>query len=160
MTTTQPSYESAIADPTPSPVMSLASAPPSSAHPVSTNTSLARVTDASAVTAKPRKRRRGNNWSKKPKQKRVTHAYKNVKVRFICPSLIGDVKTFKVRATYKHSPGLRTTLHYPQQCKQEHKPYTCKPKTIGVRAMYTWFNDMQTTLHYPQRLVLKHYLYV
>lgn len=124
----------------------------------SKNASVVRDTDASVVTVKRRKRRRGNNWSKKPKQKRVTYAYKDVKVRFICPSLIENVKTFKVRATYEHSPGLRTTLHYPQQCKQEHKPYTCQKKTVGVRAKYTCHDDIQTTLHYPQRLVLKHYI--
>ena len=91
----------------------------------------------------------------------VEHMYsvfKDVKVRFICPSLIEKAKTFRVRATYENSPGLSTTLHYPQQCKQEHIPYTCKPKTTGVRAKYTCSNDMQTTLHYPQRIVAKHYM--
>ena len=118
--------------------------------------SVSRTTDSSTV--KPRKRKRGNNWTKKRKPKRGTYVFKDVKVRFICPSLIEKAKTFRVRATYENSPGLSTTLHYPQQCKQEHIPYTCKPKTTGVRAKYTCSNDMQTTLHYPQRIVAKHYM--
>ena len=117
-------------------------------------------TSAVTITAKSRSRKRfkGNNWSEKKYWRRPTHVIKNVKVRFICPSLIPDVKKFKVRATYEYSAGLRTTMHYPQQCTYVHKPYTCKPKTVAVRAKYIGFNDMQTTLHYPQRLVLKHYI--
>ena len=117
-------------------------------------------------------KKRGHGWSSVGKKWTSQPVVKNIRVRFICPSLKEFVKNIrvrficpslkekriKVRSTYEYHPGLRTVLHYPQRVKPCHEPYTCKPRVVRVRSTYTSSSGVQTTLHYPQKFVFKHYV--
>ena len=107
------------------------------------------------------KRKRGHGWSSvMKKKKRVSKepVSRNIKVRFVCPSL--QKKEFKVRSKREHSPGLHTVLHYPQRVKPCYQPYTLKPKRTKIRSKYEFSKGLHTVLHYPQEIVLKHFVHV
>ena len=104
-----------------------------------------------------KKRKRGHGWSS-DYRKRKSKQYRDVKVRFICPSLQPD--GIKVRSVYEHSPGLHTTLHYPHRIEPRHESYTCKPRTVRVKSTYEYSPGLQTILHYPQEIVLKHFIHM
>ena len=107
------------------------------------------------------KRKRGHGWSsvvKKKKQVSKEPVSRNVKVRFVCPSL--QKKQFKVRSKREYSPGLHTVLHYPQRVQPCHQPYTLKPKRTKIKSKYEFSKGLHTVLHYPQEIVLKHFVHV
>ena len=106
------------------------------------------------------KRKRGHGWSSVKKKKQVPQPVsRNIKVRFVCPSLQKE-RFKKVRSKYEYSPGLHTVLHYPQRVKPCHQPYTLKPKTTKIRSRYEYSEGLHTVLHYPQEIVLKHFVHV
>ena len=105
------------------------------------------------------KRKRGHERSSVKEKKRVSQPVsRNIKVRFVCPSLQGE--GLKVRSKYEFSPGLHTVLHYPQRVKPCHQPYTLKPKSTKIKSKYEFSKGLHTVLHYPQEIMLKHFVYV
>ena len=98
------------------------------------------------------------NSSEEKKQVSKEPVSRNVKVRFVCPSL--QKKQFKVRSKREYSPGLHTVLHYPQRVQPCHQPYTLKPKKTKIKSKYEFSKGLHTVLHYSQEIVLKHFVHV